>query len=398
MLRLRTVADLGDLRGKRVFLRLDCNVAVDGEHIIEPTKIDRVLPTIRALLATGARLIIASHFKDGRPRETLAPVSRYMSRTLRSRSLTFERSRVGSAALDRVLARISNGRAALLENLRRYPGEAENTLVFAHALARLADVYVNDAFAVCHRSHASVAVLPTLLPSAAGPLVLQEVEILSRLIERPRSPFIAVIGGAKISTKIGVLRRLSAHADEVLLGGALATTCLAARGYGVGSSLIDAEGLALASRLFRTTRRRNISLPIDVVVAGSEGSAPRIVEVGAKPHVVCESSEAILDIGPATILAYSQLVRTAATIVWNGPLGQFEREPFHHGSVMIGRAIASRSSGRAFGVVGGGETLAVLARTRMERYIDHVSTGGGAMLALLAGERMPGLDALRVRR
>ncbi|MDP3771291.1 MAG: phosphoglycerate kinase, partial [bacterium] len=252
---------------------------------------------------------------------------------------------------------------------------------------------------VSHRAHASLALVPTLLPSAAGLLLEREVSVLAHLLEDPASPFVALMGGAKIATKAPVIERLIGVADTVLLGGALASTFFAARGYGVGDSLVEASGIAAAKHLLRNPKRRNIILPIDVVVGRVSGKQPdaRVVPIVAKPHLVCASPFAILDIGPATIRAYAQQLRSAATIVWNGPMGTFERPPFHHGSVILARLIATRSSGRAFGVVGGGETLAVLARTKMERYIDHVSSGGGAMLAFLGGEEMPGLTPLQNR-
>ncbi len=393
---LRTINDLGDLRGKRVFVRVDFNVPIASGRLADDVRIRLTVPTIEALLAAGATPILISHLKEGKPRETLAPVAEHLEQLLGKRRVQFLRDRIGTPALARRLDALRGGSIALLENIRRYPGEVANDRSFARQLATLADAYVNDAFGVCHRAHASVALAPTLLPSAAGLLVEREVTVLSRLLEDPAPPFVALIGGAKISTKLPVIERLLGVADAVLLGGALVNNFYAARGYGVGASLVEASGIAAAKQLARNQKRRNLTMPLDVVVGdpGAKRPNPRVVTIGARPHIICEQPLAILDIGPATIRAYAQQLKSAATIVWNGPMGKFEQPPFHHGSVILARLIATRSSGRAFGVVGGGETLAILAQTEMARYIDHVSSGGGAMLAFLAGEKLPGLTPL----
>jgi len=395
-MRLRTINDLGALKGKRVLMRVDFNVPMDGARIVDDTKMRLTLPTIEELLVRGASLVLCSHLGEGTARDTLESVAAHLQQLLKKQRVRFLQDRVGTSALTRQLRALRPGDVALLENIRRYPGEAKNDPTFARALAKLGDVYVNDAFGVSHRAHASLALVPTLLPSAAGLLVEREVAALSHLLDDPASPFVALMGGAKIATKAPVIERLINVADVVLLGGALASTFFAARGYGVGASLVEASGLTAAKHLLRNKKHHNIVLPIDVVVGNASGKQPeaRVVPIVSKPHQVCAAPFAILDIGPATIRAYSQQLKSAATIVWNGPMGLFERPPFHHGSVILARLIATRSSGRAFGVVGGGETLAVLARTKMERYIDHVSSGGGAMLAFLAGEEMPGLVPL----
>ncbi|MBI4434574.1 phosphoglycerate kinase [Candidatus Uhrbacteria bacterium] len=394
--RLRTIGDLGDLRGKRVIVRVDFNVPIAGGRVVEDSRIRLTLPTIEALLATGATPILISHLKEGKSRETLAPVGEHLQQLLGKRRVQFIRERVGTPSLRRAIDGLRRGDVVLLENIRRYPGEAANDRSFARQLATLADAYVNDAFGVDHRAHASLALVPTLLPSAAGLLVEREMTVLSRLLKDPAPPFVALIGGAKISTKMAVIERLLSVADAVLLGGALVNNFYAARGYGIGASLVEASGIAAAKQLARNPKRRNLTMPLDVVVGdpAAKRPSPRVVTIGAKPHVICEQPSAILDIGPATIRAYSQQLKSAATIVWNGPMGKFEQQPFHYGSVILARLIAMRSSGKAFGVVGGGETLAILAETKMARYIDHVSSGGGAMLAFLAGEPLPGLVPL----
>lgn len=393
---LRTINDLGDLHGKRVLTRVDFNVPIVSGRIADDTRIRLTMPTIEALLAAGAMPILISHLKEGKPRETLAPVAEHLQRSLGKRRVLFLQDRVGTPSLTRRLAALRGGSVALLENIRRYPGETANDRAFARQLAALGTAYINDAFGVCHRAHASVSALPALLPSAAGLLLEREVMVLSRLLESPASPFIALIGGAKISTKLPVIEHLLRVADAVLLGGALVNNFLSVRGYGIGASLVEGEGIEAAKRLLRSQKLRNLTMPLDVVVGdpGARRATPTVVTIGVKPHQICESPLAILDIGPQTIRAYSQQLKSAATIVWNGPMGKFEQPPFHHGSLILGRLIAMRSSGKAFGVVGGGETLAILAETKMARYIDHVSSGGGAMLSFLAGEELPGLVPL----
>jgi phosphoglycerate kinase len=391
--RLRTLNDLGDLHGKRVLTRVDFNVPITSGRVTDDTRIRLTIPTIEALVAAGATPILISHLKEGKPRETLAPVAVHLQEHFGKRRVQFLRDRVGSSTLARKIHALRPGTIALLENIRRYPGETANDRAFARELASLGDAYVNDAFGVDHRAHASLATLPTLLPSAAGLLVAHEVSILSKLLEHPESPFVALIGGAKISTKLPVIEHLLPVADAVLLGGALVNNFLIVRGYDIGASLVEEEGMKAAKRLLRNPKHKNLTMPLDVVVGdpGQRRPTPHVVTIGPKPHRICDSPLAILDIGPTTIRAYSQQLRSAATIVWNGPMGKFEQPPFHYGSLILARLIAMRSSSKAFGVVGGGETLSILNRTSMMRYIDHVSSGGGAMLAFLAGEELPGL-------
>jgi phosphoglycerate kinase len=396
MQQLRTIADLGDLRGRRVLVRVDANVSMVGSRVRDDAKLRAVLPTIVHLREMGGRLVLMSHLGTGARGETLRPAATHLARLLGIRRSIFCSDRVGSTALARRIARLRDGDLMFLENLRRYPGEETNDAGFARNLAALGDVYVNDAFAVSHRTHASVVGVTRYVPAAAGILLLREVEVLAQLLEAPKSPCIALMGGAKITTKLPVITRLLRVADAVLVGGALVNHFLAAQGYAIGASFVELSGVSIARRLLRTSSRRKLILPVDVVVGRPKGTraSPRVVAIGAQPHTICGPREAILDIGPATIRAFSARLRSAATVVWNGPMGTFERPPFHHGSVALARVIASRSSGRAFGVVGGGETLAILALTGMARYIDHVSTGGGAMLAFLAGDRLPGLAPL----
>lgn len=392
--------DLGPLKGVRVLCRIDANVPMDGTRILDDTRLRLVVPTIRALCREGAAVVLLAHLGKGGPKETLAPVAKRLG-TLLGRSVPLRTERIGTAALADRLRAMEGGDAVLLENLRRYRGERANDAAFAQRLATLGSCYVNDAFSASHRPHASLVGLPKLLPAAAGELMMGEVAALDHLRTRNASPFVALLGGAKITTKAPVILRLLRIADSVLMGGALAHQFFAARGYEVGSSLLEEEGIAIAKRIERDRKIRNLTLPLDVVVGDPRARtpAPRVVVIAPKPHRICAGKEAILDIGPLTIRAYAAQLKTARTLLWNGPMGTFERAPYHHGSVALARVIASRSSGRAFGVVGGGETLAVLARTGMAKYIDYVSSGGGALLAYIANDgKLPGIEALRTRK
>lgn len=396
----RTIDELGIKvgTGTRVLLRVDANVPMDGAVIRDDAKLARVAPTIMALRSFKAVTIVISHLGEGGAAQSLAPVAERLGTMVGGRPPKFFAERIGSRALTRALAALRPGDIAVVENIRRYKGERENSVPFAKKLAALATCYVNDAFAVSHREHASVVAVARLLPAAAGPLMLQELAALDRLTDHPRAPFLALLGGAKITTKAPVMARLLRIADVVLVGGALAVQFLAARGYGVGTSLLEDEGIAIAKRIRRNPKQRNMILPLDVVVADPRARTPsaRVVRIAPKPHAICATGEAILDIGPQTIRAYAEQLKSAGTILWNGPLGMFEQPPFHHGSVALARVIASRASSRAYGVAGGGETLAVLAMTGMAKYIDHASTGGGAMLAYIANDgALPGLKPLK---
>jgi 3-phosphoglycerate kinase len=279
----------------------------------------------------------------------------------------------------------SPSRLFMLENLRFWPGELTNDPHFAKDLASLADFYVNDAFAVSHRQQASVAAIKDFLPSFAGYLLEQEVVNLSQALS-PHQPLIVVVGGAKINTKVNFLRHLGEKAAKILLGGALANNFLAARGYNVGQSLVDKESIALSGEIIKELGDKLI-LPLDVIVKNQGRPVVRSVNQVA-------DDDNILDIGPATMQAFSREIKSAKTLVWNGPMGKFEEDHYQHGTLFVAREIAWRSRGPAFGIVGGGETVEALEMTKMTNYVDWVSTGGGAMLAFLGGEPMPGLEKI----
>lgn len=369
-------------------LRADFNVPMERGRVADDYKIVAGLPTIRFLLRYNCKIIIITHL--GRPegriekKYSLAPVARHLGKLL-DKKVNFADDCVGLKS-GTAVGKMKPGEILMLENLRFSKGEGKNDKKFARQLAGLADVYVNDAFANSHRRHASMSAIKKYLPSYAGLLLPEEVENLNKIFH-PRPPLVAVIGGAKIGTKISFLKKISRKSFKVLIGGALANNFFASRGMEIGQSLVDKESIKLAGRL----KQKNILLPIDVVVSDKkDGGGP----AEAKNIFKVNKNEKILDIGPKTIRLYSLFLKKAQTIIWNGPMGMFEKEHFKHGTLAIARVIASRSRGRAFGVAGGGETIEALKMTGMENYVDWISTGGGATLAFLNGEPMPGLKGL----
>jgi 3-phosphoglycerate kinase len=286
---------------------------------------------------------------------------------------------VGKKA-DKAIKAVKPGEIIFLENLRFNKGEEKNDKTFAKKLSAQADLYINDAFSVCHRAHASISAIRQYLPAYAGLLLEKEILNLDK-IKNPAKPLVVLMGGAKIKTKINLIKNLEDKAEKILIGGALANNFFKAMGMETGKSLIDKESVVIAKKLLKN---KKIILPLDVVVRRDDaGEAKLVDEVGR--------GDVILDIGPKTIMLYSTIIKKAKTLVWNGPLGAFEQAHFRHGTVALGQLIAARSRGKTFGVVGGGETLEALKLTKMEGYIDWVSTGGGAMLSYLGGEKMPGL-------
>ena len=392
MTRLRTIDDLGDLSGRRVFLRADLNVPLDGGRVADDLRIRATVPTIRELLGRGAALVVASHL--GRPKGAvveglrLAPVADRLG----------ELAGVEVAALDEVVgedvtaacAHIGPGEVVLLENLRFDPGEEANDPAFADALASLADAYVDDAFGAAHRAHASVVGVAERLPSAAGLLLLREVEVLSRLLHGPDEPFVAVLGGAKVSDKLAVIGSLLDRVDALLIGGAMAFTLIAAQGGEVGDSLVEPDRVDQVRETLRLAEERQVPivLPEDVVAAPEASLDARTETVPA--NVIPRGLKG-LDIGPRTVEEFARVLADARTIFWNGPMGVFELEPFSRGTRGVAQAVAAAS---AFTVVGGGDSVAAIRRFGFEDRVDHLSTGGGASLELLEGRELPGVAVL----
>jgi len=392
MMGLRTIRDV-DVQGKRVLVRVDFNVPIENGKVLDDWRLRATLPTIRYLTERGAKVILLSHL--GRPKVkrdeqfSLRPVAQRLSELL-GQPVQFADDCVGEVA-EQGVARLRAGEVLLLENLRFHAGEEANDEAFAQQLARLGDVFVNDAFGAAHRAHASVHAITKFLPSYAGLLMEREVTHLSRLLEAPEKPFVAVLGGAKVSDKIGVIRNLLTKVDALLIGGAMAFTFLKAQGYETGKSLVEADKLDLANALLREGKEKGVELvlPVDVVVAESdaEDAATQVVPATAIP-----ADKAGYDIGPETANLFAERIRTAKTVFWNGPMGRFERTPFKAGTKAVAEALA-QCSGTT--VVGGGETAAAAFEFGIAEKVTHVSTGGGAALELLEGRELPGVVALK---
>ena len=382
-----------DLAGRRVLVRVDFNVPMEGSdrHITDDTRIREALPTIRAILDAGGRPVLMSHLgrPDGvDPAFSLAPVATALESLLGS-PVVFCRETVGTIA-DACIADAPEGAVVLLENTRFLPGETKDDDSLSRRLARMADVFVSDAFGSVHRAHAStVGVTRHVETTAAGLLLAREVEFLSRLMEMPERPYVAVLGGAKVSDKIGVIESLAPRVDRLLVGGAMAYTFLKALGHEVGSSKVEDDRLDEARALMERFGDR-ILLPEDHVVAD------RFAE-DASTHVATGafSSGMGLDIGPATRERYAAEIGNAKTVVWNGPMGVFEMAPFAEGTLAVARALAAATAEHdALTVVGGGDSVAAVQQAGLADAVSHVSTGGGAMLEFLEGKTLPGLAAL----
>ena len=390
-----SIRDL-DLDGKRVFVRVDFNVPLsDSGEITDDTRIRQTLPTLEYALGRGARLILASHLGRPKgkpnPKMSLSPVAVRLGKLL-NRPVVFASDCVGPAA-EKPAEGLRNGELLLLENLRYHPEEEANDPEFSRQLARLADLYVNDAFGSAHRAHASTAGITRFFPkAAAGFLMEKELNYLSKATSNPERPFVSLLGGAKVSDKIEVIENLLPIVDCLLIGGAMAYTFLRAMGLPVGRSLVEEEKVELARRVLVEAKQRKyrMQLPVDHVIAQK-------LDAGAPTRVVDGVSTPIpdgflgVDIGPETVQLYSDEIAKAKTVIWNGPMGVFEMEPFAQGTLAIARAVAS------FGgtsIVGGGDSIAALARAGVEDKITHVCTGGGASLEFLAGEKLPGIEAL----
>jgi phosphoglycerate kinase len=380
------------LAGRRVFVRADLNVPLEGGAVSDDTRLRAVLPTLRHALEAGASVVLASHLgrpKGGPdPKYSLKPVAARLTELL-ERPVPLAPDCVG-AETERMARGLTAGGILLLENLRFHPEEEANDDGFARALAALADCYVNDAFAAAHRAHASIeAITRHLKPAAAGLLMRRELEALGRILESPARPLVALLGGAKVSDKVALVESLVARVDALVIGGGMAFTFLRALGHAVGRSLVEPDRIDAARAAMEAARRRGvqITLPVDAVVAeGLDSPSGRAVSVREIPP-----THMGLDIGPLTIVRFTEVLRTARTIVWNGPMGVFERPAFANGTIAIGRAVAEAP---AFSVIGGGDTIAAVALAGVTDRIGYISTAGGAFLEFLEGRRLPGVDAL----
>jgi phosphoglycerate kinase len=381
-----------DLGGRRVFLRADLNVPLEGQTVTDDTRLTAVVPTIEHALKEGACVVLASHL--GRPKgkpapeSSLRPVAERLGALL-GRPIPLAPDCVGPETEARARA-LQASEILLLENLRFHAEEEANDDGFARRLAALADCYVNDAFAAAHRAHASIAAITRhLQPAAAGLLMRRELEALTRILERPERPLVAILGGAKVSDKLALVEHLLERVDGLLIGGGMAFTFLRALGHDVGRSLLEADRVDTARQVLESARRRGVPLvlPVDTIVAtGTDSGEGRAVGVREIPR-----TQMGLDIGPLTVERFATSLRAARTIVWNGPMGVFEQPPFAAGTLALARAVAE---GPAFSVVGGGDTVAAVTRAGVAERIGYISTAGGAFLEFLEGRKLPGVEAL----
>jgi phosphoglycerate kinase len=392
---LKSTADV-DLAGKRVLLRADLNVPVKDGKVSDATRLERLLPGLTRLAERGARVVVISHFgrpKDGPdPNFSLQPVADKLGQ-LWQRPVAFARDCVGEVA-EQAVAALGPGQIAVLENLRFHKGEESNDPAFARRLAALADIYVNDAFSAAHRAHASTEAIARLMPSYAGPLLLEEIEALIGVLEKPTPPTVAIIGGAKVSTKIELLQNLVAKVDKLIVGGGMANTFLLAQGVGIGTSLAEPDFTGTALKIMAAAMERHceVLLPIDAVVAKRFAAGVPSVEVAISDT---PADAMILDIGANTLARYTGVVEGVKTLLWNGPLGAFEIEPFGRGTFALARAVARLTeAGALTSVAGGGDTVAALNAAGVSQAFSYVSTAGGAFLEWLEGRELPGIVAL----
>jgi phosphoglycerate kinase len=395
----RTIRDLSaaDLAGKRVLVRVDFNVPLGADGAVsDDTRITAALPTLNALLDQGAKVILLAHF--GRPKGapeakySLAPVAARL-RTLCSRPVHFLAETIGPAAVAATHA-LPAGEVLLLENTRFLAGEERNDEELSRQLAELGEVYVNDAFGAAHRAHASTAgVARYCRPAVAGLLMERELAYLGGALATPARPFVAILGGSKISGKIDVVEALLPKVDHLLIGGAMACTFFRAMGFETGTSLVEPDRLEMAKALLHRAGDKLV-LPVDAVIAPSmnEGDAARVVD-----RTMIAGGEAMFDIGPATVAQYRALIESARTVLWNGPMGVFEKPPFDGGTRAVAEAMAVATGRGATTIIGGGDSAAAVVEAGLESKMSHVSTGGGASLEFLEGRDLPGVSALDVR-
>jgi phosphoglycerate kinase len=387
-----------NFRGQRVLTRVDFNVPLDAkQRVTDNNRVRQALSTIRRIVEQGGRAVLMSHL--GRPggeqvpELSLRPVAEELSRLLGT-SVTLAPDCVGAEVEAQVQA-LQDGEVLLLENLRYHKAETKNDPEFCRQLAKLGDVYVNDAFGTAHRAHASTAGVVKFLPIAAlGYLIRKELDFLGGLLENPRQPYVAVLGGAKISDKLKVIENLMERVQALVIGGGMANTFLAAQGFALGDSLVDDESLDLAAGLVEQARNRGVQLhlPTDGVLAQALKPDVETKTVALQDGV--PEGWKLLDIGPQTLAAYKSVVQNAKTVFWNGPLGVFEILPFAAGTVGVAQALAQATAGGAVTVVGGGDSAAAVQQSGLAEHVSHISTGGGASLEFLEGRELPGVTVI----
>ncbi len=391
---LRTIEHI-PLEGKRVFIRVDFNVPMDeGGTITDTTRIENAIPTIKYAVEKGAKVILASHLGRPKgkvhPKYSLSPVARKLSGIL-GRPVAMAEDCIGQKVAEKIDG-MQEGDVLLLENLRFHPGEEANDVAFSRELASIADIYINDAFGAAHRAHASTeGITKHMNVVGSGFLMKREIDCLERGSANPERPFVMIVGGAKVSDKIGIIGHLLTKITALLIGGGMAYTFLKADGVRVGKSLVEEDQVDQARRTTSEANRKGVKflLPVDHIVADhfDPKALKKVVpNEGIPPEWVA------MDIGPETIRVFSEEIKDAKTVVWNGPMGVFEMEPFAHGTIAIAKAVAQS---RAFSIVGGGDTVAAVKMAGVADSISHISTGGGAALEFLEGKSLPGIEALR---
>mgnify|MGYP000927578429 CR=1 FL=1 len=388
MFNKKMLTDL-DVKGKKVLVRVDFNVPISEGVVGDDTRIQAALPTINYLLENGAAVILCSHL--GRPKDepdpafSLKPVAEYLDGLIDAQ-VKFAEDCIGEVA-EKAAADLEPGQVLVLENTRFHAGEKKNNPEVAKQLASLADLYVNDAFGSAHRAHASTAGVADYLPAAAGFLLEKEIKYLGNAIAEPERPFVAILGGAKVSDKIGVIENLLTKSDQILIGGGMANTFFKAQGYEMADSLVEEDVLATAKSLLETAAGKLV-LPVDMVIADAfaADADEQVMVVGDVP-----AGWRVLDIGPRSVEIFGEVIKQAKTIVWNGPMGVFEFEKFAKGTFEVAKKVAESD---ATSIVGGGDSVSAIKKSGLEDKITHISTGGGASLEMLEGKLLPGLAAL----
>lgn len=397
---MRKVAQLKKIQNKVVLVRVDFNVPLKNGKVSDDSRITASLPTITYLQKQKVKVVLMAHL--GRPKgkfekeSSLKPVAELLGKKIKQ---TVKLVELGSGEVDpkkfskakKVISAMRPGQVVMLENTRFLAGEESNDSNLSQILASLADVFVFDGFAVAHRAAASVSGVAEYLPAYAGLLMASEVENVSNIMQKPKRPFVAVVGGAKIETKVPVLKSLVTMADQILVAGGIVNTILAARGYGIGDSLFDKEFFATAKKI---ANNKKIILPVDVVVGDKSGKNWRVVEIGAKKHDICGKGELIVDTGPATNILFAEKLMKAKSALWNGAVGWFEQSPYGEGTFAMAAALAEATKRGAFTVAGGGETVEVLLAKKLAKKISFISTGGGALLEFISGKPLPGVKIL----
>ena len=394
MLNKKTVEDL-KVEGKRVLVRCDFNVPMDDNgKITDDTRIVSALPTINYLIENGGKVVLMSHLGrpkgEADPKYSLEPVANRLSELL-NKEVTFAKDdKVISEDVKEIVNNMNNGDVVLLENTRFRSEEKKNDEAFAKELASLGDLFVNDAFGTSHRSHASNVGVSSFLPSAVGFLVKKEIEVMGKALENPERPFVAILGGAKVSDKIGVIENLLEKVDTILIGGGMAYTFLKAKGYGIGTSLLEEDKLDLAGDLLKKADEKDVKilLPVDVVVAKEfkNDTEFKTVKIDSIPEDMMG-----LDIGTGTVKLFSEAIKDAKTVVWNGPMGVFEMENFKIGTEAVAKAMAET---KAITIIGGGDSASAVEKAGFKIKMTHISTGGGASLEFLEGKELPGIAAI----